>query len=74
MEQSCTKHVCAPRGTGSAFVLDNGLTAAAEALAGRRQSPLLTKQYAAFVAALDAPPKRKPRLAKLLNTASVLEK
>jgi uncharacterized protein (DUF1778 family) len=59
--------------TISAFVLDSGLAAATEALANRREFPLPTKQYDAFVAALDAAPKRKPRLAKLLNTPSVLE-
>jgi uncharacterized protein (DUF1778 family) len=62
------------RKTISAFVLDSILAAAAETLANRREFPLSTKQYDAFVAALDAPPKHKPRLAKLLNTASVLEK
>jgi uncharacterized protein (DUF1778 family) len=61
------------RKTISAFVLDSGLAAAAEALASRREFPLSTKQYDAFVAALDTAPKRKPRLAKLLNTPSVLE-
>jgi uncharacterized protein (DUF1778 family) len=61
------------RKTISAFVLDSGLAAATEALAGRREFPLSAKQYDAFVAALDAAPKVKPRLAKLLNTPSVLE-
>jgi len=57
----------------SAFVLDSGLTAAAEALADRREFTLSTQQYDAFVAALDAPTKSKPRLQKLLKTPSVLE-
>jgi uncharacterized protein (DUF1778 family) len=61
------------RKTISAFVLDSGLAAAAEALASRREFPLSAKQYDAFVAALDANPKRKPRLAKLLSTPSALE-
>ena len=61
------------RKTISAFVLDSGLAAAAEALASRREFPLSARQYDAFVAALDAAPKRKPRLAKLLSTPSVLE-
>jgi uncharacterized protein (DUF1778 family) len=56
----------------SAFLLDSGLTAAAEALAERREFRLSAKQYDAFVAALDAPSKRKPRLAKLLKTLSAV--
>lgn len=59
--------------TISAFVLDSGMTAAAETLADRREFPLSTEQYDAFVAALDAAPKQKPRLAKLLSSPSVLE-
>lgn len=38
----------------SAFILDSGLTAAAEALADRREFKLSAQQYDAFVAALDA--------------------
>lgn len=59
--------------TVSAFVLDSGLTAAAEALADRREFVLNSKQYQAFLTALDAPRKAKPRLEKLLKTRSVLE-
>lgn len=57
----------------SAFILDSGLTAAAEALADRREFKLNARQYDTFVAALDAPSKPKPRLAKLLKTPSALE-
>ena len=57
----------------SAFILDKGLAAAAETLADRREFRLSTKQYDAFVAALDAPQKPRPRLEKLLKTPSVLE-
>jgi uncharacterized protein (DUF1778 family) len=57
----------------SAFVLDSGLSAAAEALADRREFKLSAKQYDAFAAALDAPTKAKPRLEKLLKTPSALE-
>jgi uncharacterized protein (DUF1778 family) len=35
---------------------------------------LNTNQYDAFVAALDAPPKPRPRLEKLLTTPSILER
>lgn len=59
--------------TVSAFVLDKSLEAAAETLADRREFRLSAKQYDAFVAALDAPSKPRPRLEKLLTTASVLE-
>jgi uncharacterized protein (DUF1778 family) len=61
------------RKTVSAFVLDKGLAAAAETLADRREFRLPARQYDAFLAALDAPSKARPRLAKLLKSASVLE-
>jgi uncharacterized protein (DUF1778 family) len=57
----------------SAFVLDKGLEAAAETLADRSEFRLSAKEYDAFVAALDAPVKRHPRLTKLLTTSSALE-
>lgn len=55
------------------FVLDSGLAAAAEALADRREFLLDETQWQAFVAALDAPTKPKPRLEALLRTKSVFE-
>ncbi len=61
------------RMTVSAFVLESGLTAAAEALAERREFPLSARQYDAFVAALDSPARPKPYLDKLLKTPSILE-
>ena len=61
------------RKTVSAFLLESSLTAATEALASRREFPVTTKQYDAFVAALDAAPNCKASLAKLLNTTNVLE-
>lgn len=57
----------------SAFLLDKGLEAAAETLAERRQFHLGANQYDAFVAALDAPIKPRPRLEALLATPSVVE-
>lgn len=57
----------------SAFIVDSGLTAAAEALAERREFKLNAKQYDALVAALDAPSMPKPRIARLLKTPSALE-
>lgn len=59
--------------TVSAFMVDNGLAAAAEMLAGRTEFRLSARQYDAFVAALDAPSKPGPRLERLLKTPSVLE-
>lgn len=59
--------------TISSFVLDKGLEAAAETLADRREFRLDAKHYDAFLAALDAPAKPRPRLEKLLTTRSVFE-
>lgn len=61
------------RKTVSAFVLDKGLEAAAETLADRREFRLNAKQYDNFIAALDAPTKRRPRLEQLIALPSVLE-
>lgn len=59
--------------TVSAYVLEKSLEAAAETLADRREFRLGAKQYDAFVAALDAPSKPRPRLEQLLKKTSVLE-
>lgn len=55
------------------FVLDSGLAAAEEALAERGQFVLDDSRWKEFLAALDAPAKRKSRLKRLLDTPSVLE-
>ena len=55
------------------FVLESALASAAETLADRRLFPLDPDRWQAFVAALDAPPTPHPRLARLLQEASVLE-
>jgi uncharacterized protein (DUF1778 family) len=57
----------------SAFILDSGITAAEQTLADRREFRIPARNYDAFVAALDAPVKPKPRLDKLLHTPNVLE-
>lgn len=57
----------------SEFVLDSAQTAAVETLADRREFLLDKKRWAAFLEALDTPPKKKPRLEKLLKTRSVFE-
>ena len=54
--------------TLSEFLLDSGLTAAFDTLADRRVFQLDEVQWAAFMAALDIPPKDNPRLRKLLTT------
>lgn len=56
----------------SEFLLDAGVTAAAHALADRRQFTLNETQWQAFEAALDRPVQRKPRLQRLLNEPGVL--
>jgi uncharacterized protein (DUF1778 family) len=63
----------AQRKTVSAFLLDSGLAAAAEALVERRGFSLGTRDWNAFVKALDAPANPKPRLRALLSTPSALE-
>jgi uncharacterized protein (DUF1778 family) len=52
--------------TLSEFLLDSGLTAAFDTLADRRVFQLSEERWAAFMAALSNPPKKNPRLKKLL--------
>jgi len=59
--------------TMTEFVLDVAVTEAAEVLADRRLFLLDDEQWEAFMAALDAPTKPKPRLESLLREPSVLE-
>ena len=58
----------------SEFLLDAGLSAAQETLAGRNLFPLDDASWEAFQTALDRPPQEKPRLRRLLAEASVFEK
>jgi uncharacterized protein (DUF1778 family) len=51
----------------SEFVLESALARADETLAGRRNFGLNPAQWKAFQAALDAPPRRMPRLERLLK-------
>lgn len=64
----------AERRSVSDFVLESALARAAEALPDRQRFGLNAKQWKAFQAALDAPPKPAPRLGKLLNEPSVFER
>lgn len=63
--RACHKNV-------SEFLLDAGVTAAAQTLADRRQFVLGEAQWQAFQAALDRPVQSKPRLKKLLSERGVL--
>jgi len=73
VKQMLMRAAASQRKTVSAFMLDSGMAAAAETLANRREFSISAKNYDAFVAALDAPATKKPRLHKLLNTPSMLE-
>lgn len=59
--------------TVTEFMLDVALTEAAELLAEQRLFLLDDNQWAAFVAALDAPSKPRPRLDALLREPSVFD-
>lgn len=57
----------------SEFVLDSALTQAEETLADRRRFHLSPEQWAAFMAALDAPPRDLPEIARLFREPSIFE-
>jgi uncharacterized protein (DUF1778 family) len=63
----------AVRKSVSEFVLDSALTEAEERLADRRVFTLDRKSWDAFVSALDAPPRRIPRLERLFSEPSVFD-
>ena len=56
----------------SEFLLDAGVTAAAQTLADRRQFVLDETQWQAFKEALDRPVQNKTRLKRLLREPGVL--
>jgi uncharacterized protein (DUF1778 family) len=58
----------------SEFVLESALARAEETLPDRRRFGLSAEQWKAFQAALSAPPRRAPRMARLLKTPSVFER
>ncbi|MDO4683339.1 MAG: DUF1778 domain-containing protein [Lautropia sp.] len=64
--RACHKNV-------SEFLLDAGLTAAAQTLANRQHFILDDARWEAFQAALDRPVADRPRLKKLLNEPGVLD-
>jgi uncharacterized protein (DUF1778 family) len=73
-KQTLQRAAAAAQRSLSEFVLESALASAAETLADRQSFQLDGEQWEAFVAALDAPPQRHPRLARLLQEPSVLER
>jgi uncharacterized protein (DUF1778 family) len=59
--------------TISQFVLESALDSACAVLAERSQFILNAEQWEAFQVALDTPPRRHPRLERLLNEPSILD-
>ena len=57
----------------SEFLLDIGLSQAAETLADRKLFALNDEQWEEFQQALDSPPKDRPALKKLLNEPGVFD-
>jgi uncharacterized protein (DUF1778 family) len=57
----------------SEFVLESALARAEEVLPDRRRFGLDAEQWEAFQAALDAPPRALPRLARLLHEPGVFD-
>ncbi len=58
----------------SEFILESAMARADEILPDRRRIGLDAGQWAAFQAALDAPPRPLPRLSELLNKPSIFER
>jgi uncharacterized protein (DUF1778 family) len=58
----------------SEFVLESALARAEETLPDRQRFGLNAERWAAFLEALDAPPRSLRRLKKLLQTPSVFER
>ena len=58
----------------SEFVLESALARAEETLPDRRVFKLNAEQWAAFQAALNAPPRPVPRMKKLLLEPSLFER
>jgi uncharacterized protein (DUF1778 family) len=57
----------------SEFVLESALSQADKVLVERQIFRLDRPRWSAFLAALDAPPKPRPRLARLLNEPGLLD-
>jgi uncharacterized protein (DUF1778 family) len=63
----------ADRKSVTEFVLESALLRAEERLADRRHFRLDAKNWAEFLAILDAPPRDNPRLKRLLTQPSVFD-
>jgi uncharacterized protein (DUF1778 family) len=72
-KQTLQAAASADRKSVSEFVLDSALREAEERLADRRVFTLDAKRWKAFVAALDAPPRRHARLERLFREPSVFD-
>ena len=59
--------------TISQFVLESALNSASAVLAERSHIGLNAEQWTAFMAALDEPPRRHPRMERLLNEPTLLD-
>ena len=57
----------------SQFVLESALNSASEVLAERSRIDLDAGEWEAFMAALDAPPRRHARMERLLNEPTCLD-
>jgi uncharacterized protein (DUF1778 family) len=72
-KQTLQAAATAARKSVSEFVLETALSEAEARLADRSVFTLDAKRWEAFVAALDAPPRRHPRLERLFREASVFD-
>jgi uncharacterized protein (DUF1778 family) len=72
-KQTLRAAATAARKSVSEFVLETALSEAEERLADRRIFTLDAKRWDAFIAALDAQPRRIPRLERLFREPSVFD-
>ena len=72
-KQTLQAAAAAARKSVSEFVLETALSEAEERLADRSVFTLDAERWDAFVAALDAPPRRHPRLERLFREPSVFD-
>jgi uncharacterized protein (DUF1778 family) len=72
-KQTLQAAASAQRKSVSEFVLDTALSEAEERLADRKVFTLDAKSWDAFLAALDAPPRRHARLERLFRESSPLD-
>lgn len=72
-KQKLYRAAAATRRSVSDFVLESALARADETLPDRQHFGLEAKQWEAFMAALDAPPRHHARMERLLNEPSIFE-